>query len=212
MLDYKELSLNPYHLNRNQEATEESKVAPPDYMNWWDLLGAGASSLADYYKYQGPTSEELAESISPLEQAYSNLYDMAQQYRDPASELNVANRAAIRNRNLEATTDLIRRAANQAQGTVDDSMATKGIGSIAMQTAIANALESYNQEAADRLKMASDYDAKAAAAAHTLATARQQNLMLEQQKKKQQAGVAGDLIQNIYDWGKMRDPNLGWPF
>ena len=211
MLDYRELSLNPYHLNRNDQ-TEEEKVAaegPPSF-NWWDLFGAGASGITDYYKYQGPTQGQLQESIDPLEAAYANLKHMAGQYRDPGSELNVQERNVIRNRNLEATTDLMRRAANEAQGTVDDSAATKGISSVAMQTAIANALKNYNEQSGQRLKMAADYDTKAAAAANTLASARQQNLMYQQGMREKQGAAAGALGQHIYDWSKGMDWGGTW--
>jgi hypothetical protein len=209
MLDYRELSLNPYHLNKNEQ-TEEEKVAaegPPNF-NWWDLFGAGASGITDYYKYQGPTQAQLQQSIDPLEAAYANLTHMAGQYRDPSSQMNVQMRNTIRGQNLEGMTDIARRAANEAVGTVDDSSTTKQMSHNAIATAIANALENYNKQSGQRLQMAADYDTKAAAAANTLASARQQNLMYQQGMREKQAGAAGDFVQNIYDWGKGKDPDL----
>jgi hypothetical protein len=201
MLDYKELSLNPYHLNRNQQ-TEQEKVEAqgPSNFGWGDLLGLGTGALTDYWSMKGPSTAQLQHSISPLEESYKNLIYMADQYRDPGSELNVQQRNVIRNRNLEATTDIMRRAANEAQGTVDDSIATKGITSTAIQTAIADALKNYNLASGDRLKMASDYDAKAAAAAHTLATARQQNLLTQQAQKEKQGRAGSEFLQGLGDW------------
>ena len=208
MLDYKELSLNPYHLNRNQNTNDPGPQPTPNYADWTDLLPMGMGTAMDWFGLKGPSEKALTHSINPLEEAYKNLLDMSKQYKDPGSELNVQQRNVIRNRNLEATTDIMRRAANEAQGTVDDSVSTKGINSIAVQTAIANALENYNQAHGDRLKIAADYDTKAAAAANTLATARQQNLMYEQMMREKQAKAGTEQIDSYLKWFRETDPSF----
>jgi chromosome segregation ATPase len=214
MLDYKELSQNPYHLNRNQTTLnlddEELKKymaylqqsVEPQHTNIWDLAGIGVGAGMDWYGAQGPSQAQLQESINPLEEQYKNLTDMAEEYRDPNSEMNMKMRESIRSQNLEAITDATRRAANQAMGTVDDSMGAKNIGQTAIKTAISDALENYNLGHANRLKSASEYDARAAAAANTLSTARQQNLAYEQAMKQKQADVGIDTLGQMYKWGK----------
>ena len=223
MLDYGELAKNPYHNNRNQvldaEAFPESDEANyfnnyEDYLKYvqgqtgdpsvFSQIGQGLSGLgnlyADYYSLQGPSSQALQDSINPLEESYANFRNMAEQYRDPSSDLNVKARTDIRSQNLEAMTDLSRRAANEAMGTVDDSMATKGINQNVMSTAIANALENYNKASGDRMRMAADYDTKAGLAANTLSTARQQKLAAEQIMRERKGKALGDWTGNLFDF------------
>ena len=176
-------------------------------VNWWDPIAMAGGYALDKYKTQGPSQQALQQSINPLEESYANFKHMAEQYRDPSSAMNTQMRNTIRGQNLEGMTDIARRASNEAIGTVDDSATTKQMGQNAISTAISNALENYNEGQFKRQQIAADYDAKAGSAAHTLSTARQQNLAYEQGMREKQASSASDWLGQGASW--LKDGGLG---
>lgn len=172
----------------------------PRQAQWWDPLSIAADYATEKYRTQGPSSAQLQQSINPLEESYKNLLYQAGQYADPNSQMNVQMRDNIRGQNLDAMTDIARRAANEATGMVDDSVSSKGLSQKAISTAIANALENYNKGHADRMRMSSDLYSKAGAAANTLASARQQNLMYQQGMREKQADAMSGIGGQVFDF------------
>ena len=167
---------------------------------WWDPFAMAIDYGIERHKTQGPSFAQLQQSINPLEESYKNLLYQAGQYADPNSQMNVQMRDNIRGQNLDAMTDIARRAANEATGMVDDSISSRNLSQNAISTAIANALENYNRGHADRMRMSSDLYGKAGAAANTLASARQQNLMYQQGMREKQADAMSGLGGQVFDW------------
>tara|TARA_R100000781_G_scaffold71106_1_gene44557 strand:+ start:875 stop:1546 length:672 start_codon:yes stop_codon:yes gene_type:complete len=172
----------------------------PKQAQWWDPLSIAADYATEKYRTQGPSSAQLQQSINPLEESYKNLLFQAGQYADPNSQMNVQMRDNIRGQNLDAMTDITRRAANEATGMVDDSISSRNLSQNAISTAIANALENYNKGHADRMRMSSDLYGKAGAAANTLASARQQNLMYQQGMREKQADAMSGIGGQVFDF------------
>ena len=166
----------------------------------WGAGGAIASGiLSDLYAYQPYDDKALQKTISPLEESYKNLLKMSEDYADPSSQMNVQMRNTIRGQNLEGMTDIARRAANEAVGTVDDSATTKQMSQNAISTAISNALENYNRMHGDRMKQAADLKYKAGSIGNILSQARQSNLEAKMEQRRQLAGKMGDWSQQFYN-------------
>ena len=177
-----------------------SNYQAPKQAQWWDPLSIATDYATERYRTQGPSSAQLQQSINPLEESYKNLLHQAEQYSDPASQMNVQMRDNIRGQNFDVMRDIARRASNQATGAVDDSASARGLSQNAITTAIANALENYNKGQADRMRMSSDLYSKAGAAANTLASARQQNLMYQQGMREKQADAMSGIGGQVFDF------------
>ena len=216
MLDYGQLAINPYHLNRNQEeeegtGTDYTGVQQEDVWNWSDwseeakpldwfggALKIGGDLYGDYMQYGDLDEGALDEMENPLMQSYENLMNMGKQYQDPHSALSTQLQDSIRTKDLSDFSDVAKRERMMATGEygagqqrMDDKM---------MSSAIGKALGNFSDDYAKRLQTGTNLTYQAGAIGQQLANLRKDRFLAQKERRKQQGMKVKDYAQEAFDF------------